>query len=136
MKLNPHLFFAGNCEQAFQLYQRCLGGTIQAMIPYQDTPAAEQAPPEWRGKIMHATLKVGDNVLYGADVFPGRYQAPAGFHIAISVDEPTEAEKVFGGLSEGGTIEMPLQKTFWARAYGIVVDRFGVSWEINCEQPQ
>lgn len=94
----------------------------------------EQAPPEWRDKIVHATLTVEDSILMGADVPPGQYRPPAGFHMAVNVAEPSGAEKVFGALSEGGTVQMPLQKTYWARAFGMLVDRYGVSWEINCEQ--
>jgi PhnB protein len=67
MKLNPHLSFGGQCQAAFQFYERCFGGKILTMLPYGDSPMAEQVPPEWRGKIVHATLTVGDNVLMGAD---------------------------------------------------------------------
>lgn len=136
MKLIAHLTFGGDCEEAFQFYQRCFGAEIVTMIRYKDTPMADQTPPDWRHKILHATLRVGDDSLYGADLLPGQYQSPAGFHIAALIADPSEAEKVFGSLSEGGKVQMPLQKTFWARAFGVVVDRYGFSWEINCEQTQ
>lgn len=136
MTLNPHLSFNGNCEEAFQFYERCLGAKIQGLFTYGSSPMAEQTPPEWRAKLMHATLAVGNNILYGADVRPDQYHPPSGFHLAVNVSDPKEAERVFQSLSEGGTVRMPLQKTFWSAAFGMVVDRFGVSWEINCEQPQ
>lgn len=134
MKLNPHIAFGGDCQEAFEFYQRCLGGKIITMLSYGDSPMAEQAPAEWRGKILHATLAVGDSVLYGADIRPGQYTAPKGFHLTLGVSDPGEAEQVFRELSEGGSVQMPLQKTFWSAAFGVLLDRFGVSWEINCEQ--
>jgi len=135
MRLNPHLAFDGRCREAFEFYKRCLGGEILTMLAYGDSPMSEQAPAEWRGKILHATLTVDGNiVLYGADAMPGAYQPPRGFHLAVAIKEPAEAERVFRELAENGTVQMPLQKTFWAVLFGMVTDRFGVSWEINCEQ--
>jgi PhnB protein len=136
MKLNPHLSFGGQCEDAFQFYERCFGGKILTMLTYGNSPMAEQVPPEWRGKIAHATLTVGDNVLMGADVLPDQYERPRGFQVLLGIDDPADAERVFQALSENGTVHMPLQKTFWALRFGVLVDRFGVPWEINCEQPR
>ena len=134
MKLNAHVAFRGDCREAFELYERSLGGKILTMLTYGDTPAGEHVPAEWRSKIMHATLTLDGNiVLYGADLTPDRYHAPQGFHLAISNSDPDEAQRIFAALSNGGSVQMPLQKTFWAVAYGILTDRFGVSWEINCE---
>ncbi len=136
MKLNPHVSFNGDCEAAFQLYERCLGGKIVTMLTYGNSPMADQSPPQMRGKILHATLNVGNNVVYGADVPTEQYQPPKGFHLTVGLDDPSEAERIFQALSEGGTVQMPLQKTFWAVRFGVLTDRFGVSWEINCEQAQ
>jgi len=136
MKLNPHVSFNGECEAAFQLYERCLGGKIVVMLTYGNSPMADQSPPQMRGKIVHATLSVGNNVVYGADVPPEQYQPPKGFHLTVGLDDPNEAERIFYALSQGGTVQMPLQKTFWAVRFGVLTDRFGVSWEINCEQAQ
>lgn len=136
MKLNPHLSFGGQCQEAFQFYERCFDGKIITMLAYGDTPMADQVPPEFRGKILHATLEAGDNTLFGADVVPERYQQPRGFHLALGIQDPSEAERIFRELSQGGSIQMPLQKTFWAVLFGVLMDRFGVSWEVNCEQPR
>lgn len=136
MKLNPHIAFNGQCRAAFEYYERCLGGKIVTMITYGDSPMAAQSPPELRGTILHATLSVGDHVLFGADVPPERYRPPQGFHLTLGIQDPTEAERVFRDLSEGGKVDMPLQQTFWAVRFGVLTDRFGVSWEINCEQAQ
>jgi len=136
MKLNPHLAFGGQCQDAFRFYQQCLGGEILTMLPYGDSPMADHSPPDWRGKILHATLSVGDNILFGADVLPDQYQPPKGFHLALGIQDPAEAARIFQALSENGTVQMPLQQTFWAVRFGVLTDRFGVSWEINCEQSQ
>ena len=136
MRLNPHISFSGQCEAAFQFYERCLSGKILTMLTYGNSPMAEQAPLDFRGKILHATLTVGDNVLYGADVLPEQYHPPRGFHMTVGIQDPVEAERIFRELSENGTVQMPLQKTFWAVLFGMLVDQFGISWEINCEQPQ
>src|SRR5712692_447558 len=134
MKLNPHLSFGGQCEAAFQFYERCFGGKILTMLTYGNSPMAEQVPPEWRGKILHATLTVGDNVLMGADALPEQYEQPKGFQVLLGIDDPVDAERIFQALAENGTVQMPLQKTFWAVRFGVLVDRFGVPWGINCEQ--
>ena len=134
MTLSSHVAFGGQCEDAFRFYERCLSGKILTMLAYGNSPMAEQAPPEWRGKIVHATLIAGDSILYGADALPEQYQPPRGFHLLLGIQDPAEAERVFQALSEGGTVQMPLQKTFWAVRFGMLVDRFGVSWEINCEK--
>jgi PhnB protein len=134
MKLNPHLSFNGECEAAFQFYARCFGGDIVTMVAYGNSPMAEQAPPEWRGKILHATLTFGDNVLAGSDSLPGQYEQPKGFQVLLGIDDPAEAERIFRSLAENGTVLMPIQQTFWALRFGVLVDRFGIPWEINCEQ--
>ena len=134
MKLNPHLSFGGQCEAAFQFYERCFGGKILTMLTYGNSPMAEQVPPEWRGKILHATLTVGDNVLMGADALPEQYEQPKGFQVLLGIDDPVDAERIFQALAENGTVQMPLQKTFWAVRFGVLVDQFGVPWGINCEQ--
>jgi PhnB protein len=136
LKLNPHLTYNGQCEAAFQLYERCLGGKIVTMLSYGNSPMADQVPTDWRGKIVHATLTVGASVLYGADVLPEQYQTPSGINMVLGLDSPAEAERIFQALSEGGTVQMPLQKTFWAVRFGTLVDRFGISWEINCGSPK
>lgn len=83
MKLNPYLLFDGQCEAAFKFYERVLGGKIEAMMPHEGTPVAAQVPPEWRKKILHARLIVGDDVLMGSDAPPDRYEAMKGFSVTI-----------------------------------------------------
>jgi len=134
LKLTPYLSFDGHCEQAFKLYEQCLGGKITFMQTYGDSPMAEQTPTEWRKRVMHATLSVGDQLLQGSDSPPGQYQKPQGFSIAIALSDATEAERIFKALSENGKVQMPLEETFWALRFGYLIDRFGVPWMINCEK--
>ena len=134
MQLNPYLLFNGQCEAAFRFYERCLGGKIVAMMPHAGTPAEGQVPPEWRDKIIHARLVVGDQVLMGSDAPPDHFEKPQGFSVTLGIDNPVEAERVFNALAENGTVRMPIQQTFWAERFGMLVDRFGIPWMINCEK--
>ena len=123
MKLNPYLMFNGNCQ-------------IQAMMTAAGTPMEQDVPPERRDKIMHARLTIGDTVLMGSDAPPDAVEPMQGFNVTLNIDEPAEAERVFRALSEKArTVAMPIQDTFWARRFGIVVDQFGTPWMINCEKP-
>jgi PhnB protein len=136
MRLNPYLHFNGDCKEAFAFYEKCLGGKIVAMFPHAGTPAEEHTPPEWRDKIMHARLTVGDDVLMGSDAPPDRYSKPAGFSVTLQYEDPAEGKRVFELLAEGGTVIMPFAETFWAKGFGMMVDRFGIPWMVNCEQAQ
>ena len=133
MQLNPYLTFNGQCEAAFKFYERCLGGKIEMMLTHGESPAAEQVPSEWRGKIMHARMVVGERVLMGSDAPPQMYEAPKGFSVSLGVDKPADAERIFHALAEQGTVRMPLQQTFWAVRFGMLVNRFSIPWMINCE---
>ena len=134
MRLHPYLNFNGQCEAAFKFYEQCFGGKIGAMFTHGGTPAAEGVPPEWHNKIMHASLTVGDDVLMGSDAPPGTYEEAKGFCVSLQIKDPTDGERIFNALAENGTVRMPFQKTFWAVGFGVVVDRFGIPWIINCEQ--
>ena len=134
MQLNPYLTFNGNCEAAFKFYEKVLGGKITAMLPHEGTPAAEHVPAEWRNKIMHARLILGDEVLMASDAPPDHYESMKGFSVTLGVDDPADAERIFHALAENGTVRMPIQQTFWAARFGMLVDQFGTPWMINCEQ--
>jgi PhnB protein len=135
MQLNPYLMFKGDCEAAFKFYEKALGGKVQVMMRYDGSPAAQHVPPEWRNKIMHARLTVGDEVLMGSDPPPPQQDSMKGFSVTLSVREAAEAERIFTALAENGSIKMPIGETFWAVRFGMIVDRFGTPWMINCEKP-
>jgi PhnB protein len=134
LRISCQLSFDGECEAAFVAYQRLLGGEIRTLLRYSESPLAEQVPAEWQSKILHATLMLEDQELFGSDAFPGAYQRPQGFSIAVSVTELAKAKDLFTSFAEGGQVRMPFQQTFWSIGFGVVVDRFGVSWEVQCEQ--
>jgi PhnB protein len=135
MQVNPYLLFRGQCEAAFKFYADCLGAKIEAMMTHEGTPAAEQVPPEWRKKILHACLRLGDTLLMASDCPPDRYEKPQGFSVTLQIKQPAEAERVFHALAEKGSVQMPIQETFWAARFGMLVDQFGIPWMINCELP-
>lgn len=134
MKLNPYLTFDGDCEEAFKVYEKVLGGKIVAMMPHEGTPAETHVPAEWRKKILHARLIFGDNVLMASDAPPGRFEKMQGFSVSLVLKNPAEAERIFNAFADGGTVRMPLGETFWAIKFGMVTDRFGTPWMVNCEK--
>lgn len=97
---------------------------------------AAEAPTGWDEKIYHAALKVGDSVITGSDQPPGRYERPQGFSIILQMDDAVAAARVFQALADSGRIDMPLQETFWAVRFGVLTDRFGIPWTINCEKAE
>jgi PhnB protein len=135
MRLNPYLSFNGQCEAAFNLYAKCLGGKIVMMMRYGESPMAEQTRPDFRNRIMHVTMDIGGNILQGADVPPQRYEKPQGVFLSLSIQSVEDSERIFAALSDKGTVQMPLQQTFWARRFGMLIDQFGTPWMINCEAP-
>lgn len=135
MQVNPYLSFKGDCEAAFKLYEQCLGARIGGIFRYAGSPIAGQVPADWADKVMHGNLTIGDLVIQGADVAPQAYEAPKGFSLSIQPTSTSEAERIFRELAAGGTVLMPLEKTFWAERFGMVVDRFGIPWLINCDGP-
>ena len=132
MQLEPRisLVFNGDCDEAFTLYQQCLGGAVTFRLTWGDSPMAGQAPPEWRDKILHATLTVGGTAISGGDVL--EYEHPQGFQLQLNLDDVAVADRIFRQLADGGNVTHPLQQTFWAQRFGAVVDRFGIPWAINC----
>ncbi|RPE77212.1 VOC family protein [Vulcaniibacterium tengchongense] len=133
MKLNAYLNFDGRCEEAFAFYQRCLGGRITDMMRFGDTPARDHVPAALHGKIMHACLELDGQLLMGADAAPQcPYEGVKGASMAVHAGSIEEAERLYAQLSEGGSVQMPLEETFWARRFAAVTDRFGVPWLINC----
>jgi PhnB protein len=134
MQMNPYLYFDGNCEEAFKFYERVLGVKILTMMTHEGTPAAEHVPAEWRSKIIHARLAIGEQVLMASDAPPENFQKQGGFSLNLGTNDPAEAERIFRALAENGTETMPIAETFWAVRFGMLVDRFGIPWMINCEK--
>jgi PhnB protein len=136
MRISPHLCFDGQCREAMQLYQSILGGTIATMLAYGESPMASSTDPRWHGRIVHATLLLGDIELTGVDMPPGAYERPQGFFVTLGVDGVESARQVFSALGQGGAVRVPFEQTFWSPGFGVVVDRFGIPWEINAHADQ
>ncbi len=134
MSVSIHLTFAGQCEAAFRFYERCLAGAFETRVMltrYGGTPMGPETPEHWRDKIVHASLTIGAVTLAGADLLPDAYEPPRGFFVLLDVPDAAQAERVFHALAEHGAVKMPIQQTFWARRFGVLVDQFGIPWEVN-----
>ena len=130
--IQPYLFFGGRCEEAIEFYRKALGAELVMEARFKDAPEPHSGLPEcFQDKIMHATLRIGDTLLMASD---GRCEGQAtfeGFSLSITVADEAEADRVFAALGEGGLVTMPLEKTFWSPKYGMLQDRFGVSWMVS-----
>lgn len=135
MDVTVHLDYDGDCEEAFRFYEDLLGGKIESMMRWDEMPGGSSAPPEMAKKIMHASMKLANTTLMGADAAPGRYAAPQGVTVSIGVESGSEAERIFAALAEGGRVTMPMDQTFFASHFGMCVDRFGIPWMVVCEKP-
>ncbi len=134
MRISPHLTFNGQCRAAFERYQAVLGGNIQTMLTYGESPLAADYDARWHDRILHATLVFADAELMGADQMPESYQAPQGIFIAVMLPVAA-AREAFEGLAHGGTITLPFQSTFWSPGFGVLKDAFGITWEVNSSFP-
>jgi PhnB protein len=133
MRMNVYLNFRGQCEAAFNFYAECFAGQLGPIFRYASSPMAGTVPPDWQDKVMHGSVTVGGQVLMGADVLPGQYEEPKGFSLSVQLNDSADADRIFQRLEAEGHAVMPLEKTFWAERFGLVVDRFGIQWMINCE---
>jgi len=131
MRVSTSIHFNGQCEAAFKHYER-LGGKLEYLLRWGESPLADQVPPEWQNKVLHARLSLGGADFVGGDVRAPDYRPAQGFSVLVAMDDRATAERAFAVLADGGSVKMPLQKTFWSPLYGVVVDRFGMQWEINC----
>ena len=133
MQLDAYLTFNGNCADAMRFYQRTLGGKLDLMTHAQ-SPIAGQTPPGSENRIMHARLAIDGRLLMASDSMAGHpYEGMKGFSLSLIYPTVVEATRVFNALADGGKVIMPLDKTFWAKAFGMLVDRFGTPWMVNGE---
>ena len=133
MRVQPYLFIDGRCEEAINFYVKVLGAKVELLMRYKDSPEPPQpgmCPPNSEDKIMHAAFKIGETTVMASD---GRCQGKPsfqGFSLSVNAANDAEAEKLFAALGEGGQVQMPLSKTFFSSRFGMVADRFGVSWMV------
>jgi PhnB protein len=133
-QLNAYLTFDGNCADAMRFYQGVLGGKLDVMT-FGESPMCDQMPPGSGDRVMHARLDADGGILMASDAMPGQpYGGIKGCGLALNYPEVADARRAFDALAEGGRVDMPMDKTFWAEAFGMVVDRYGVLWLINGAQ--
>jgi PhnB protein len=138
MQIQPYLFFEGRCEEALEFYRKALGAEVTMLMRYRDSPDAPppgMVPPGSESKVMHASFRIGTSEIMASD---GRCQGgPAfqGFSLSVAARDETDADRLFGALADGGQIQMPLGKTFFSPRFGMVADRFGVSWMVIVPAP-
>ena len=133
MKLYTYLNYGGNCRQAFDFYERHLGGKIVMMMTHAEAPVPSNVPADWKDSVLHARIDIGGTVLLGADI--PSYQPMRSAYLTLLVDSSDEAERIYNVLSDGGQIFMPIAETFFAFRFAQLRDRFGTSWTIIHERP-
>lgn len=134
MQVQPYLFFDGRCEEAVEFYRSAFGAEVTLLMRFKDSPEPPQpgmVPPGSEDKVMHASFRIGDTTVMASDGQCQGLPSFQGFSLSLTVLNETEADRVFAVLAEGGRVQMPLAKTFWSPRFGMVADRFGVSWMIN-----
>ena len=137
MKIQAYVTFGGRCEEALEFYKASLGAEVTDLVRWKDNPdPSMKMPPGYAEKIMNAAFRIGDTDLMADDGMGENVPEFKGMTLAIEVDDDTEAQRVFAALSEGGTVSMPLMKTFWTSSFGMLTDKFGVPWMVNVAAPK
>ncbi|MDH5329750.1 MAG: VOC family protein [Aquincola sp.] len=134
MRIEAYLFFNGRCEEAIEFYRKALGAEVQMLMRNKDAPEKPppgMLPPGTDDKVMHANLRVGSSVLMVSDGRCNGQPEFRGFSLSLDAANEAEAERMFSALADGGTVQMPLAKTFWSPKFGMVADRFGVGWMVS-----
>jgi PhnB protein len=134
MQVEPYLFFDGRCEEAIEYYRSALGAEVTALMRFKENPHPEMNPPGGGDKVMHSVLRIGDTTVMASDGQCQGRPSFQGFSLALSVPDVAEAERLFAVLGEGGQVQMPLAETFFSPRFGMVADRFGVSWMVVVDQ--
>ncbi len=130
MQVQPYLFFEGRCEEAIEFYRRAIGAEVTTIMRYKDGPEPGACPAGAENKVMHANLRIGDSTVLASDGRCQNQRQFQGFSLSLTVANDTEAERQFTALADGGQVMMPLAKTFFASRFGMLTDRFGVSWMV------
>lgn len=134
MKMTPYVNFAGTCAEAFRYYERHLGGTVAMLMTHEQNPApSPHRTGDWKDRVLHARIVIGNAELAGADVPNAEPMRSA--YLTLHSESESEAERIFAALSDGGQVFIPMQETFFASRFGQVRDRFGINWMILHERP-
>jgi PhnB protein len=134
--IEPYLFFGGRCDEALAFYRSALGAEIDFLMRFKESPEPHppgMLPPGWEEKVMHSTVRIGGSTFMASDGMCGSDSEFGGFSLALNVATEAEADRAFAALAEGGTVKMPLTKTFWSPKFGMLEDRFGLGWMVSVE---
>ena len=131
-QLDSYLFFDGNCAEAMRFYEQALGGKLEMMMKYGESPEQCDMPPGSADRVMHACVTLDGRLLMASDSMPGEpYKGMNGFSLSLVYPTVDEAQRAFDALAKGGNVRMPLAKTFWVERFGMVTDRFGTPWMVS-----
>ncbi|MCC7272636.1 MAG: VOC family protein [Alphaproteobacteria bacterium] len=133
MLVQPYLSFDGRCEEASGFYARAIGAETTMLMRFKDSPEPSMSPPGAENKVMHMSMRIGDSVVMASDGGCREHASFQGFSLALTAADDADAARKFAALADGGQVEMPLAKTFFASSFGMLVDRFGVRWMILAE---
>jgi len=136
MKTDLHLVFSGKCREAFAFYEKTFNSKIQMVMTYGEGPAGMPVPEEMKDAVMHMSMPLGSMLLMGCDSPPDKACPIGGFQISVSLTDEAEVNRIYATLSEGGSVQMPLMKTFWSPLFGMCTDKFGVGWMVSIPGPQ
>jgi len=128
--IQPYLFFEGRCDEALEFYRTSLGAEVTALMRYKESPDPAMAPPGGADKVMHSSFRIGETTVMASDGGCQGKPSFQGFALSLTVPNEKEAERLFAAVGAGGQVQMPLTKTFFSPSFGMVADRFGVSWMI------
>ena len=134
LELQPYLFFYGKCEEALNFYKGVFGGTIDSVMRMKEAPPDMPAPPNWGEKIMYARFASGAVKFQASDGRPDTPNVDGNVSLSLSTRDEAEATRIFDALAKGGEIEMPLGEVFWSAKFGVLKDKFGLEWFVNCEK--
>ncbi len=136
MKTNLHLVFSGNCREAFAFYEKTFHSKVQFCMTFGEAPAGVPIPPDANDLILHTSMPLGSALIMGCDAPNGRETTLGGFQIAVTDPSAEEVERLFDELKAGGSVQMPLDNTFWSPLFGMCTDKFGVGWMVSVDAPQ
>lgn len=134
MQVQSYLFFDGRCEEALEFYKTALGAKVEMMMRFKESPEPASGPPGSDDKILHASFRIGDTQLFASDGHASGNAVFKGFGLSLNPKTDAEVDRLFGALSQGGQVQMPLAKTFFSSRFGMVADKFGVLWMVMTQQ--
>jgi|SRR5665213_2428865 len=131
MQMNVHLNFQGNCAEAFDFYKKVFGAKDAFAMKYGEAPAGMPVEADWKDKIMHTSIPLGDGLLMGCDAPQGRSTPIGGFQVSVESKDEAEVKSIYEALKVGGSVQMPMSSTFWSPLFGMCTDKFGVAWMVG-----